>query len=325
MIENFCRDHHIEFKKYYNYLNNPFYLGILSKCLEYIDDKRVKDKIYKMIVDNHTVVIDKLDKIDTIIHFYKQNNLINKSEIGNFFKFYEIHRKKTNVKNNKDLLKLFYTLIKYPKCIAVLKECFYIFSDYRACIYFMTPSINFYDTTKPIIDKVVLNFRDNLNTLSQIISKTYIGDKNPWGRMYSTAYATFETFIILNKYYKDPLKKLKIDFKVNKRCNKNKILHNLLINYKKNRLTNHDIKKINNVSDFILKMKRFGYDLWFVIPLVFNTIYTDYHLNGIMESDLISYEKIYFQKMNNKIAIMAYILTNDGFITNTNIFKNFNE
>ena len=152
-IENFCEEHNAEFKKYYDYLNNPIHLTILTTCLSQMNNEIIKKKILKMIIENHDIVIDKLNKIDIIISYYKENNLINKSEIGKFFTFYENNKKGINVNNHKDLHKLFYKLITYEKCISVLKECFYIFSDYRACIYFMTPSIDFYNTNFPALSK----------------------------------------------------------------------------------------------------------------------------------------------------------------------------
>ena len=66
--------------------------------------------------------------------------------------------------------------------IFILKEILYICSDYRACIYFMTPSINFENykrTKKEVVKDVVLKFRCNINTLNQIISHIYVGYKNP--------------------------------------------------------------------------------------------------------------------------------------------------
>jgi len=324
-IENFCSEHNSEFKNYYNMLNNPFYISILLICLKNINNERIKNKIYDMIVKNHDFVLDKLNKIDTIISYYKQNNLINKSEIGNFFKYYEIHKKNTNINNHDELLTLFYNLISYNKCISLLKECFYIFSDYRACIYFMTPSINFYETTKKKINNVIINFRDNINTLNQIISKIYIGDKNPWGSIYySTTYAMFETLIIIKKYFKNPLKKLNIEFIIDKKNNKN-IINNLCNKYNELNVKKINYKEINSVSHFILTLKKLGHDLWFVISLVFDTIFEKYKINNLMDSEIIGKEKILYQKMNNNIGLKCFLLTTNGYISNTNLFKNFND
>ena len=337
-IENFCQINGSEFKVYYNYLNNPLYLPIIYYYYYQLKTDKMKQYILNLINNNHSYIIDRLKKVDIIISFYKQNNLINKSEIGKFFNFYETQKEniKLNFKNKKILSKkffiLFYELINYHRVIPVLKECFYIFSDYRSCIYFLTPSINFYNTKKENIEKVVINFKDNINTLTQIISKVYIEDSNPWGsKYYATAYAMFETLIILKKYYKDPIKKLDITFIVNKECPKSKIFEKLCYNYHNQKMKISDIddkiipENIHNISQFILNLKKMGYDLWFTINLVFNTIFEKYEIKGIPDTLYIEHTKIYLQKSNNILGFMCYVLTNKGLISNINIFKNFND
>ena len=332
-IENFCKEHNNEFKIYYNNLNNPIYLSILLTCLKYINHEKIQKKILDMIIKNHDLVLDKLNKIDIIISYYIQNNLINKSEIGKFFYFYQINSKNINTNNHKDLLKLFNKLISYERCVSVLKECFYIFSDYRACIYFMTPSIDFNNTKKDIIEKVILSFRDNINTLNQIISKVYIGDNNPWGSVYySTAYAMFDTLFILKKYYENPFEILDIKFIINKKIIKSNIIKELCDKYNKIKLNNIsnisnkiNIKNIHSISQFIIFLRKKGYDLWFTIPFVFNIIYKDYEIIGISDSEVIGNKKIFLQKSNNNLGLMCYILSVNGFISNINIFKNFND
>lgn len=331
-IENFCEEHNEEFKKYYDYLNNPFYISIFMKLLSYMNHEIIKNKINDLIVKNKNYIYERFEKVDIIIHFYEQNNLIKKSEIGKFFLFYQNAKKKINIKSNKALFKLFYKLISYENLLSVLKECFYIFSNYRACVYYMTPSINFHNTKKETIDKVVLHFKDNINTLNQIISKVYIGDENPWGSIYySTAYSMFETLIILKKYYKDPLNKLNIKFTHSKKADNEKILKKLykkyLVSYKnieKDNILqcNKELqKKINNVSHFILLLKKLGYNLWIIIPYVFNAIFEKYNFKGIPESNIIGNKFIYQQKFNNGIGAMAFILVKMGFISNVLIFN----
>jgi hypothetical protein len=331
-IENFCEEHNSEFKTYYNYLNNSVYIKILITCLSYINHPTIQTKILNMIKEHKKIVYEKLNKIDIIINFYKQNNLIEKSEIGKFFIFYEKNKKNINLKNNEDLLKLFNILINYDKVISVLKECFYIFSDYRACIYFMTPSIDFYNTSKKIINNVILNFRDNLNTMNQIISKIYVGDENPLGsHYYSTAYSMFETLFIIKKYFSDPLKIVKIKFNVIKKCSEKQIIEKLCDKYHNTKLKDSELdnkinkKNVHNISQLILNLKRLGYDLWFVLPLVFNTIYEKYEVKNIPESLVFGKEKLYFQKMNNQIGFMCYVLVSEGYVSNGNIFNNFND
>ena len=327
-ITNFCNEDNLKFKEYYDYLNNPIYVTILLHTLKSINTDYMKKKILQKINDNHDLILEKMEKVNIIISFYKKNDLINKSEIWIFFTFYEKCLKKTNINNKDDLLKLFYELIHYENCISVLKECFYIFSDYRACIYYLTPSINFYKTKKNILDNVIDHFKDNINTLNQIISKIYIQDNNPWGSpYYSTAYSMFETLFIIKKYYKEnykSFKKLNINFKIVKKTDPVDIIKNLLKKFNIIKFSNGTIKSANNVSDFLIKVKKLGYDMWFTIPFIFDTIYEKYKLDNIMESYTFGSDKIYFQKMNNILGIMCYILVCEGFITNINIFQNFN-
>ena len=305
-IENFCEEHNSEFKKYYDCLNNPFYLAMIIKCLGYVNHEKIQAKIFSMIKDkaNHKIILDKLNKISIIIHFYKQNNLIKRSEIGKFFIFYVKSLKSIDINNKRDLLKLFNKLINYEYVISLLKECFYIFSEYRACIYFMTPSIDFNKTSKKKMKDIIIKFKDNINTLTSIISKTYIGDANPWGsKYYSTAYAMFDTLIIIRKYFKDPLKMLDIKFKVIEKFKGSPI----------------------NINLILIKLRKEGYDLWASIPSVFNSIYLNYTIDGLLESNVFDNKNIYYQKMNNLIGAMAYILVEDGYISNVNIFKKFND
>ena len=168
----------------------------------------------------------------------------------------------------------------------------------------MTPSIDFNKTSKKKMKDIIIKFKDNINTLTSIISKTYIGDANPWGsKYYSTAYAMFDTLIIIRKYFKDPLKMLDIKFKVIEKFKGSPI----------------------NINLILIKLRKEGYDLWASIPSVFNSIYLNYTIDGLLESNVFDNKNIYYQKMNNLIGAMAYILVEDGYISNVNIFKKFND
>ena len=70
-IENFCEEHNTEFKQYYDYLNNPLYISIFINYLPYLNHEIIKKKIYKMIIDNHNYVLDRINKIDSSIQAIK--------------------------------------------------------------------------------------------------------------------------------------------------------------------------------------------------------------------------------------------------------------
>jgi hypothetical protein len=71
-------------------------------------------------------------------------------------------------------------------------------------------------------------------------------------------------------------------------------------------------------------LKKKGYTLWYIIPFIFNIIYKEYEIIGLIDSEVIGSKLIYFQKMNNKLGLMCYLLSINGYITNTNILKNKN-
>jgi ATP sulfurylase len=123
---------------------------------------------------------------------------------------------------------------------------------------------------------------------------------------------------------------LDIKFKVQKKCNKKDIIKKICEKYSINKLKISDVdkkineKNINNVSQFIVNIKRLGYDMWFTIPLIFDAIYEEYELSGIKEANVINDDKIYFQRTNNVLGFMCYVLVNEGFINNVHIFERFN-
>ena len=78
----------------------------------------------------------------------------------------------------------------------------------------------------------------------------------------------------------------------------------------------------NNISEIIIRLKKEGYNLWYTIEYIFNIIYKDYEIIGLEDSEVIGNTKIYLQKSNNKLGLMCYLLSE--YVTNTNIFRNFN-
>lgn len=332
-MASFCSDNNTnkKYKKYYNFLNNPKNIFITTQFMRFLYTPSIKKKITLLIKENKKEIQKNIENAKIIIDFYDKNENIQNSLIGKFFQYFKDKIKNIKIHDDKKLLQLFYELVEYPSLLSILKECFYIFSNYRSCLYFMTPSINFRNCSKEKIDIYVDYFKTNQNTLTSIISKVYLGDKNPWGSIYyASAYAMFETLNILGLYYDkqkyDVLKKIKISANIKLfHKNKKEQIKALLIKFEMNKINkNNKINKLLNVSQLIIILKRMGYDLWFVIPLIFDTLYK-YDFKGIQESNSIGYQKIYHQKMNLKLGTMIYILNLDGFITNMHIFNNFND
>ena len=100
-IENFCEDHNKEFKVYYDYLNNPIYISMFSYYLQFMNNEGMQNKVKDLISKNRHYIYEKMNIIDTVIYYYQQNNLINKSEIGRFFLYYKKYRSEINISNKK--------------------------------------------------------------------------------------------------------------------------------------------------------------------------------------------------------------------------------
>ena len=334
-IANFCIDNIStkKYKKYYEFLNNSQNIFIITQFMKFLYSKTIQNKLIKLIKENKNELKRSIENAKIIIDFYDKNENIRNSSIGQFFQYFKNKILHIKLTDDKQLLTLFYELIEYPGLLSILKECFYIFSNYRACLYFMTPNINFRTCSKEKIDMYIKYFVSNQNTLSSIISKIYLGDKNSWGSpYYSTVIAMFETLNILNTHYEtknyNVLKKLKISTNIKLiHKTKKKQINALLKKFDMNKINKKDnikLEDIFNVSQFIIILKKMGYDIWFVIPLIFDTLYR-YDFVGIQESNILGFQKIYHQKMNLKIGVMIYILVLDGFITNMHIFNNFND
>ena len=82
--------------------------------------------------------------------------------------------------------------------------------------------------------------------------------------------------------------------------------------------------KYLNYLDFVSDLKRMGYDMWYTIPLLFNSIYPEHKIINLSHVEIENNRNIAYQQGNDILGIMCYILVNDGYISNTNIFKNFN-
>ncbi len=335
-IADFCDVQGQEFKKYYEYLNNPVIVQMCVSMIPQLMSEKIQMFLLEKIKANKDILIDKMRKVDTIISFYEMNDDIKYSDVGQFFTFYQ--RVKTEMKINEhstpDKYLLFFNeLILYPKVLSVLKECFYIFSDRRSCVYYLTPGINFSDSTpdkKKSIERVVKHFKNNISMMTQMISKTYQFNDNPWGsKYYSSAYATFDTFQILRKYFKDPFKECDLTVKTSLRKfpSKEKQIEYLCKMYHEFKFSNSQYNSqinpnhIQNATHFLIALKKLGYDLWFILPLMIDSLYDSYEIDNITFPIHHCDKYIHLQSNNFKIGIMAYLLVRDGFITNTNVFR----
>jgi len=324
-MSSFCEDHHDEFKLYYSYLNDPRMVSLFIEYMNYIEHPRIVQWLKKRIQEHYKKIQETFQIVDKILEYYQQNASLRRSEMGKFLVFYSSEVKRMDRKSKKEILELFYKLIRYPGILSTLKELFYIFSDYRACLYYMTPSIDFYNTDKKTMTQVVHAFRDNLNTMIQIISRVYLGDVNPWGSpYYASAFAMYETLHILQLYYRNPFQECGMD--VHYKCrfeNKKKTMTYIQQQIKKYDIVSH---VSFNCSTALIALKKKGYDLWFVISFLFECIYSEYTFEKMPLAIVWDCSKrVSQQRNNNMMGAMAYILTSEGYISNVNLLKRFND
>lgn len=315
----FCENNNKLFKKIYLFLDNPKNMQLTLYYIRLLHHPKAKPLVLKQLKEHKSVLKKMLENFRVILSFYKENNKILKSEIGHFIMYYEYHLSKTKMNCNNDNLQFFYTLLAYPKLFSLLKNIFYILSDYRACLYFASPHISIQKSNITKIQPIIQKFRSNQTMLFSMITGLYPGDNCPWGTPYYTgAYNCFESLLQLKKIYKHPLKELKIEFKYKKKHlkihSKLEELYNVKMNQK---------QKVNNSTQFIIFMKKLGYDLYQVVDIVFEMVYEKPSFKNIQDCYILDTKKIYHQKKNYVYGVKIYLLVENGFINNMNCFDHF--
>ena len=319
-MNQFCDGNNKLFNKINIFLNNPKNIIILMNMLKVFSHPKAQEPILQEIKNNKDKIHKILKNFNIIMDYYKSNNLVLKSDVGHFILYYEYNLSKLKTKNDKDYLIFFHKLLNYPKLISLLKEIFYILSDYRSCIYFMTPNIKFRNSDYETVNDFVSKFYNNQKMCFSIISGYYPTDKSPWGTFYTGAYSCFESLIILKKYYKDPLKTLKIEFKHKKINNKTQILKKMseMYNIKLKKL-----EKVMNITNYIIFMKNLKYSMHEVIDSIFDMIYEKSSFKNIQKCYIVNGVKIFNQKKNYELGVKIYILVSNNYISNVNCFENF--
>jgi hypothetical protein len=316
---HFCETNNKLFKKIYLFLNNPKNMQLTMYYIRLLHHPKAKPLVLEQLKEHKKEIKSMLENFRVILSFYKQNNKILKSDIGHFIMYYEYHLNKTKMNCDKDYLQFFYTLLAYPKLFSLLKNIFYILSDYRACLYFASPHISMNKSNLNTIQPIIQKFRSNQTMLFSMITGLYPGDNCPWGSpFYTGAYNCFESLIQLKKFYKQPLKELKIEFKYKKK--------NLKIHQKIEQLYNVKLnqkQKVNNSTQFIIFMKKLGYDLYQVVDALFEMVYEKPIFKNIQDCFIVDAKKIYHQKKNYEYGIKIFLLVENDLINNINCFDHF--
>jgi len=316
---HFCEHHNVLFKKIYIFLRDNSHVTMI--IIRMLHNPKVKPILLRKFKEHKKQILNIFKNFKIIMDFYKENNTILKSEIGHFILYYDHTLSKCKIRKDSDYLKFFYTIMAYPKLLTLMEEIFYIMSDYRLCLYFSSPTINFRNTDKETVHTIIQKFYTNQNMLFSMISKVYPGDMVPWGPpIYTGAFACFETLMILKKYYKDPVKACKIRFTYKKQ-NTNPHIMKRMNDLFTNQL--RQSKEIMNPTHFIMSMKKMKYDLTQTVDTLFSIIFEKPLFQNIQDCYIVDSIKIINQKKNYQTGVKIYILVSRGFINTMLCFNKF--
>lgn len=311
----------------YKLFQNPWSEYYFYNSIFNLKTTNTKKELKKYIKKNWKEIKNHVKLTKNICIRIKENKQLERTSVGFFTAMIEKHLIK--IKSANSFVTELYKILEYPHLYNAVKDLLFILSNNKRCKYLVNPQINHQSLKKKELNDIINTYGQQLNTLKEIITGVYPGEINDWGhRDYATAYSMYKTLMIMDKFYNNPLLKLNIKIKIIKKTLKKNIGYTLLKNYQLKKYTNKNLitKKDNmqTVSEYIVKLKHLGYDLWFTIPLVFESIYPEYNITNVEIATVVGKNNRAYQRRNNLIGIMAYYLVLNGFITNIYLFRHFN-
>ena len=327
MTNTYCNENYLFFEKNYNLIN----------------DKNIEMKFYRMIysLDEQKYII--LDEI--LLNKIKENwkgiekymnmveNVIKKLKLAKNLEGLQVEKLMDDFLSTKKLIENPETFLKYMKIFIYrknlyneIKELLLILSNKYTCELILNKNLKKEKCSKKYIEKVIKLANGNYDILIKLIYPKIFKFKNEFQKKeYENIYKFFTCLKLIEKYDLNPLKLLNINVP-NKPTNKtiNRILDELELQYiiDSNNDFDDKLEKVNNISEYILLMKKRGHTLWYIINYIWKNIYGKDPEGNIYNSNIVSSNNIELQKMNYLIAIKLYKLCDDGFISSTNIFHN---
>jgi len=232
------------------------------------------------------------------------------------------------MKNSGTFLKHMTKFIYRKNLYAEVKELLFILSNKYSCEIILNKDLSKENCSKRYIEKIIKLANGNMNILIKLLYPKVKSVKNYFGKIeYETAYMFFKCLKLMEKHKIDPVKGLKLDIKLTKPKKLNEILEDLELNYIMKSGNDFDDKKfdVRSISEYILLLKKRGHTLWYAVNFVWNNIYGcgDCIINEITNSNVVSMNNIELQKQNYLTAIKIYIMCREGYISNINVFQNF--
>jgi len=82
-------------------------------------------------------------------------------------------------------------------------------------------------------------------------------------------------------------------------------------------------QKVNNSTQFIIFMKKLGYDLYQVVDIVFEMVYEKPSFKNIQDCYILDTKKYIIKRKIMYMVVKIYLLVENGFINNMNCFDLF--
>lgn len=329
MSNKFCNTHHLFFKKNLDILNNKdneikFYRTLYTLNKDKIE---LLNKIFlEKITKNWVYIENYLKNLRKIVKVVKSSGNLKDFEIEKMIDEYLSLEK--NMKNSGTFLKHMTKFIYRKNLYAEVKELLFILSNKYSCEIILNKDLSKENCSKRYIEKIIKLANGNMNILIKLLYPKVKSVKNYFGKIeYETAYMFFKCLKLMEKHKIDPVKGLKLDIKLTKPKKLNEILEDLELNYIMKSGNDFDDKKfdVRSISEYILLLKKRGHTLWYAVNFVWNNIYGcgDCIINEITNSNVVSMNNIELQKQNYLTAIKIYIMCREGYISNINVFQNF--
>ena len=318
---NICKKYEYIFNEVFKIINSKQGVMLYHRYLILFNNKLYTHKILEGFKKDWNNLYKKIKNIRSNIKIIIKSKQINRNKIYNGLFF--IYNCFKNIKSPKTYIKEIKNIINHPQIYDIIYYLFFILSNIARCEYMILNKKSIKIKDKKELNKFLKLYKDEFPFIKEYITNIIPGNKNKWGYgEYSTACSMYYTLIFINKFYLNPLKKLGINLIYTKRIrNKKIILNNLEKELNKNGI---NINK-KNYNEIIIDLKKLGYNMWFVIELLFKNIYINYKINNIPAVKIDLMRNVGYQENNNILGIMCYLLVKDKYINNTTIFKNFNK
>ena len=326
MTNKFCNENYLFFEKNYNLLNDKSVELNFYKTIYSLDIKKhqiLDEIIMNKIKENWKGIDIYLNLVKDVFKQLKKSGNLNEFQVNNLINDFLIIEKK--IESPETFLQYMKTFIYRKNLYNEIKELLLILSNKYTCELILNEKLKKEKCTKKYIEKIVRLSNGSLDILTKLLYPKVTAIKHNFGKEeYENVFKFFKCLKLMEKHNINPLKALNIG-KPNKPKNIEKILDELEINYLIDTGNDFDnkLENVKSIAEYILLLKKRGHTFWFTINYIWKYLYGKELLGKIHKTNAISNNNIENQKNSYNFALKLFILCEDGFISNINIFQEF--